>query len=412
MDKLFAVCAPGLEPFLAQELVELGLPPGKPSSPLSKTGGIEGGPEGGVEFQGALRDVYRANLHLRTASRVLVRLGAFDAVGFPELVRKASRLPWELYLTPGQPVALRVTCHKSRLYHSDAVAERVARAMGDRLGQLPPLQKSSEDDETNLPQLILVRLAHDHCTISVDTSGALLHRRGYRQAVAKAPLRETLAAGMLMASGWDMTSPLLDPFCGSGAIPIEAALMARRIPPGRARHFAFMDWPNFDAAMWAELLAEEGPHPSPPPFAKNANRGGNESSLPSQTGVGAMPRILASDRDAGAIKSAQANAARAGVADVIEFSCRAVSAIEPPSGPGWVVTNPPYGVRVSGGRDLRNLYAQFGNVLRDKCPGWHIAMLCDSAQLIHNTGLKFDRARSISLVNGGLKVSLSRGRVR
>jgi len=401
MDKLFVVCAPGLEPFTAQELVELGLLRGKPSSPLSKTGGIEGGPEGGVEFQGTLRDVYRANLHLRTASRVLVRLGAFYAAAFPELVRKAGRLPWERYLAPGQPVALRVTCHKSRLYHSGAVAERVARAMGDRLGQLPPLQKfnpqdgsSREDDDTNLPQLILVRLAHDHCTISVDTSGALLHRRGYRQAVAKAPLRETLAAGMLMASGWDMTSPLLDPFCGSGAIPIEAALMARRIPPGRTRRFAFMDWPNFDAAMWNVLLAD--------------------SPLPSQTGegLGVGAKILASDRDAGAIKSAQANAERAGVADMIEFSCRAVSAIEPPSGPGWVVTNPPYGVRVSAGKDLRNLYAQFGNVLRAKCPGWHIAVLCDSVQLVHNTGLKFDEARSIPLVNGGLKVRLSRGPAR
>jgi putative N6-adenine-specific DNA methylase len=396
MDKLFAVCTPGLEPFLAQELEQLGLLRGKPSSPLSKMGGIEGGPEGGAEFSGTLRDVYRANLWLRTASRVLVRLGAFYAAAFPELVRKASRLPWERYLAPGQPVALRVTCHKSRLYHSGAVAERVARAIGERLGQLSPIVKFDEDNDANLPQLILVRLAHDHCTISVDSSGALLHRRGYRLATAKAPLRETLAAGMLMASGWDMTSPLLDPFCGSGTIPIEAALMARKIPPGRARRFAFMDWPNFDAATWHPLLP---PYPLPLP------------SLGEGGGGGWMRAILASDRDAGAIKSARANAERAGVADCIEFSCRAVSAIEPPPGPGWVVTNPPYGVRVSGGRDLRNLYAQFGNVMRDKCPGWHIAMLCDSAQLIHNTGLKFDPACNIPLVNGGLKVRLSRGMV-
>ena len=167
--------------------------------------------------------------------------------------------------------------------------------------------------------------------------------------------------------------------------------MARKIPPGRARRFAFMDWPNFDAAMW----------PSPP------------APLPSQTGEGlGVGVILASDRDAGAIESAQANAERAGVVDCIKFSCRAVSAIEPPPGPGWVVTNPPYGVRVSGGRDLRNLYAQFGNVMRARCPGWHIAMLCDSVQLLHNTGLKFDQARSIPLVNGGLKVKLFRGTAR
>ena len=118
MDNLFAVCAPGLEPFLAQELEQLGL------HAIHSTSSSGQDEAGGVEFQGALRDVYRANLWLRTASRVLVRLGAFYAAAFPELVRKAGRLPWERYLAPGQPVALRVTCHKSRLYHSDAVAYR------------------------------------------------------------------------------------------------------------------------------------------------------------------------------------------------------------------------------------------------------------------------------------------------
>ena len=385
MDQFFAVCAPGLETFLEHELQRLGLP-ASPAAPAVQAAG-------GVGFQGDLRDLYRANLWLRTASRVLVRLGAFYAAAFPELVRKAGRLPWERYLAPGQPVALRVTCHTSRLYHSGAVAERVARAIGDRLGQLPAVQKFDEDAEVAPPQLVIVRLANDHCTISVDSSGVLLHRRGYRQAVAKAPLRETLAAGMLMASGWDMTSPLLDPFCGSGTIPIEAALMARNIPPGRARRFTFMDWPDFDAEMWSAL---------------------SKDTLPTMgEGPGMRASILASDRDAGAIQSAQANAGRAGVADCIGFSCRAVSAIEPPPGPGWVVTNPPYGVRVSGGRDLRNLYAQFGNVLRAKCPGWRVALLCEagSDQLMHAAGLGFDAASSISLMNGGLKVKLARGRV-
>ena len=374
MDEFLAVCAPGLEPFLAQEITGLGFGASRDPPAIS----------GGIEFVGHLHDLYRANLWLRTASRIITRLGAFYAAAFPELVRKASRLPWECYLAPGQPVALRVTCVKSRLYHSGAVAERVTRAMGERLGQLPAVRKPDEDAEENPPQLIIVRLADDRCTISVDSSGALLHRRGYRLATAKAPLRETLAAGMLIASGWDMASPLLDPFCGSGTIPIEAALMARNIAPGRARHFAFMDWPNFDAQMWAGSL---------PPVGE---------------GPGMRAKISASDRDAGAIKAAQANAERAGVADCIEFSRRAISAIEPPPGPGWVVTNPPYGVRVSGSRDLRNLYAQFGNVLRARCPGWHVAMLreADSDQLIRNTGLPFNVSQGIRLVNGGLKVKL------
>ena len=387
MYKLFAVCAPGLEPFIAQELNQLGFTP-SPFPSLSKQSlrKIEEDEVGGVEFQGSLRDVYRANLCLRTASRVLVRLGAFYAAVFPELRRKASRLPWEHYLSPGQPVSLRVTCHNSRLYHERAVAERIAGAIGDRFGKPPSIQKFDEDADTVLPQLIIVRLVADHCTISVDSSGALLHKRGYRLATGKAPLRETLAAGMLLASGWDTNSPLLDPFCGSGTIAIEAALLARQIPPGYVRHFAFMNWPNFDPEIWNTLLAEM-----------------------KTTQKSFSPRIIASDRDAGAIETAKANAERAVVLDYIEFSHRAVSAIEPPPGPGWVVTNPPYGVRVSSNKDLRNLYAQFGKVLRTKCPGWRVAMLCNSVQLLHSTGLEFDEG--ISLMNGGLRVKLVMGKV-
>ena len=363
------------------------------------------GEVGGIEFHGTLRDLYRANLHLRTASRILVRLGEFYAAAFSELRKKASRLAWEQYLAPGQPVALRVTCHKSKLYHSDAVAERVAGAIADRLGQASLFTTKRGDDETvettrrvvsTNAQLIVVRLMHDKCTISMDSSGALLHQRGYRLATAKAPLRETLAAGMLFASGWDKASPLLDPFCGSGTIAIEAALMARNIAPGRARRFSFMDWPNFDAALWQSLLETVETRDDSP-------RSGAERDRAS------LPPIMASDRDAGAIEAAKANAARAGVADGIEFSRRAVSAIEPPSQPGWVVTNPPYGVRVSGNKDLRNLYAQFGNVLRAKCPGWHVAMLSGSAQLQKSVGLKFDDG--VPLVNGGLKVRLVRAMV-
>ena len=385
MEKLFAVCAPGLEPFAALELDQLGLI-GSHSPSQSENILTERGPQyesGGIEFQGSLHDVYRANLYLRTASRVLVRLGEFYASAFPELRRKASRLPWENYLAPERPIALRVTCQKSRLYHEGAVAERVAGAIADRLGNPPPVQKYHEDSGTELPQLIVVRLVDNLCTISIDSSGALLHRRGYRLATAKAPLRETLASGMVMASGWDTISPLLDPFCGSGTIPIEAALLARRVPTGYTRRFAFMDWPNFDSKFWDKLLADAG-----------------------KAIVSDIPKIIASDRDAGAIQAAQANAERAGVADCIEFSCKAISAIDPPPGPGWVVTNPPYGVRLSKTNDLRNLYAQLGKVLRTRCPGWHVTILCDSIQLIRSTGLEFDKG--ISMMNGGLKVRLVR----
>jgi double-stranded uracil-DNA glycosylase len=221
-ERFFAVTAPGIKPIAAQELLQLGFQPGQPERDSTP---------GGVEFNGELRDLYRANLHLRSVSRVLLRLGDFYAAAFSELRKKAGRLPWEHWINPGRPLALRVTCHKSRLYHSGAVAQRVAGAIGDRLGQAPPLESFDQSSGKPLPQLVLVRLERDLCTISLDSSGAGLHRRGYRLATAKAPLRETLAAAMLLASGWDGSASLWDPFCGSGAIPIEAACLAQNLGP-------------------------------------------------------------------------------------------------------------------------------------------------------------------------------------
>jgi len=237
-------------------------------------------------------------------------------------------------------------------------------------------------------------MARDQCTISLDASGALLHRRGWRLATAKAPLRETLAAAMLLASGWDRAMPLVDPFCGAGTIAIEAALLAQNMAPGHARLFAFKDWPDYDARLWQRLLdkATAGVIGSP------------------------RPRIIASDRDAGAIKAARANAARAGVAEVIEFAHRPVSDLAPPAGPGpagrgWVVTNPPFGVRLSEGHDLRNLYARFGQVLKQRCPGWWVAFLSSDARLERAMGLEFDQLRRLPLVNGGVRVHLAQARV-
>jgi putative N6-adenine-specific DNA methylase len=386
-DKLFAVTAPGLEPFTALELRQSSLLP--PSPDLVQPPGWSDDDKhieaGGVAFRGRLKVVYKANLSLRTANRILLRLGEFYAAAFSELRKKAGRLEWERFLRPGQPVAIRVTCRKSRLYHSDAVAERVAGAIGDRLGQSNPLGKFNDDDFGNLPQLIIVRLFRDFCTINIDTSGALLHRRGYHLETAKAPLRETLAAGMLLACGWDRNSPLLDPFCGSGTIPIEAALMARGLPAGGERYFSFMNWPNYDPFLWQECLEELDVNQSV------------------ETAI-----ILGSDRDAGAIEVAKGNAERAGVANDIEFTCLPISAINPP-GTGWIVTNPPYGIRVSENKNLRNLYAQFGNVLRSKCPGWQVGILCNDYKLLGNTGLKLDT--SLTLDNGGIPVKLGRGKV-
>ena len=371
MEDLFAVCQPGLETALHRELVLLGLLPESPGPQTS-------GEKGGLAFKGSLQDLYRANLHLRTASRVLLRFAGLEACSFAEFRKKASHLPWEKYIRPGQDLVIRVTCHRSKLYHSDAVAERLAGAVSDRLGQAVRQVKADEESGV-FPQMILARFVDDHCTISLDTSGTVLHKRGYRLETAKAPLRETLAAGLLITAGWDGSSPLIDPFCGSGAIPIEAVLIARRMAPGKQRRFAFMDWPGFDLVGWQKIMSQAEMEERP-----------------------LAVEVFASDRDAGAVRMAQANAARAGVEEDIHFSCMALSAIQPPATPGWVITNPPYGRRISAHKDLRNLYAQLGNVMRVLCPGWQIGFLCNDDMLAGQTRLAIES--KTNLTNGGLPV--------
>ncbi len=362
---LFAVCQPGLEKIVADELRTLGIANPQPV-------------HGGVEFRGFLTHVYRVNLWSRTAERVLLRLREFRADSFRELHHKAARTKWEEFLKPGCEVSIRATCRKSILMHTGGVAERIVNGISDRLGKPSQLITTDEENKSARPNFIVVRVMNDRCLISLDTSGALLHFRGYRQATAKAPLRETLAAAMILSSGWMPDRSLLDPFCGSGTIPIEAALIARKIAPGRRRSFAFMDWQKFDRAEWNALLA--------------------------QADGAALDHVLASiqgsDRDAGAIEASCANADRAGVRNDIEFTPRAMSAIEP-IGVGDVITNPPYGQRVGDG-EVRNLYAQFGKVLRATCAGWRAALLSSDVHWEYATGLKFQPIARFN--NGGIKV--------
>jgi putative N6-adenine-specific DNA methylase len=367
---LFAVCAPGLEPLLAEELRALG------------AGGVRPEP-GGVGFRGDRQALYAANLWLRTATRVLLRLGEFHARDFEQLRRRAGRLPFGMVIAPGRAVRITVSCSRSRLRHTGAVAQRVRQAISAQLGSEAPAAGAQDTGH----QLVLVRLVHDRCIVSIDASGELLHQRGWRKLAGKAPLRETLAAALLLASGWDRASPLADPFCGSGTIPIEAALLARALAPGRGRRFACMDWPGFDAAAASRALAEA-----------------EAAALPSG------PPILGSDRDAGAIETAGANAEAAGVGLDLALSQRAISDFEPPPGKqGWIVCNPPYGVRLRGGGDLRDLYARFGDVLRRRCAGWHVGLLCSDPRLVRASQLPVEpQAR---WRNGGLAVTVFAGAV-
>ena len=367
----YAVAAPGLEPVVAAELARLGL---RPRTEI-----------GGIGFDGTIETVARANLWLRTASRVIVRVATFRARAFHELERLARAVPWERFVSTGGAVRFRVTSRKSRLYHTGAIEQRLAEAIEHRLGKassIEPVRVEDEDESTaSRAQLFVIRVVSDTFTVSADSSGALLHRRGYRQAVAKAPLRETLAAAMLIVSDWSGATPLIDPFCGSGTIPIEAALLARRMPPGRGRSFAFQSWPDAQPVLW-ETLCE-------------------------QAATEALPKspveIRGSDRDQGAIDAAISNAERAGVAADIEFSVRAMSATDRASdASGQVVTNPPYGVRVGEVAKLRDLYARFGQVLRTRFSGWGLTLMSANPRL--ESELRLPLSERLRTRNGGIAV--------
>ncbi|HEY6219576.1 MAG TPA: THUMP domain-containing protein, partial [Gemmatimonadaceae bacterium] len=236
----FAIAAPGLEELIAAELAD-----------LSIQGTVV---PGGVEWSGSESTIALANLWSRIASRIVVRVGQFRARTFFELERHANKIEWAKYVKSGAAVRFRVTCRKSKLYHSDAVAQRFQEAVARAIGDFTLADAGDEDDAADsTSQLFIVRFDRDECTVSADASGELLHRRGYRQAVAKAPLRETLAAAMLRGAGWDGRTSIVDPMCGSGTIPIEAARIARRIPPGLDRDFAFLHWPDASADRWKAL---------------------------------------------------------------------------------------------------------------------------------------------------------------
>ncbi len=363
----YATCAPGVERLAVAEITRLG-------------GRIDGRERGGVSFSADLPTLYRVHLHGSLLHRVVVRVATFRAGALPELFRKTRRLAWEGWLVHGSVVEVRATSHRSRLYHTGAIAERVVAAVAERLAE-----SGSGDAEGSPPLLLFARLENNRCTLSLDASGELLHRRGYRLAAARAPLRETLACAVLELAGWRPELPLLDPMCGAGTFAIEAARHALGIAPGLERPFAFQRWQTFDAPLWARLVAE----------AEEKRRG----TLPAP--------IRASDLNPEAVAVARANAERAGVADVVRLREGDLFDLVPEGPPGVVVLNPPYGRRI-GGRNPAALYRRIGDLLRDRFPGWRYALLCPTPSLADATGLTGDRHR---LSHGGQRVVLVAGRL-
>ncbi|MEW6487222.1 MAG: class I SAM-dependent RNA methyltransferase [Thermodesulfobacteriota bacterium] len=362
---LFAVSPPGFEDLVEAELAALGLR------------GERG--DGGVAFSGTWRDAWRANLWSRVASRVLVRVGAFEARGFRELERALGNVPWGEWLPPGCAVDVRAASHRSRLWHTGKVAEVVMAALGASVGARP------EKGESALR--LMVRAVDRAVTVSLDTSGEHLHRRGYRPRGGRAPIRENLAAGLLVRAGWSGGEPFLDPLCGSGTLAVEAALLGLGAAPGLRRGFAFESFPSFDPSAWdgvrdeAREVARERP-PAP---------------------------VFASDRDAGQVQLLAAAARAAGVADHLQVAVADVGELAPPDTGrfpgGLVAANPPYGHRL-GGREAA--CAALGRALRGPFRAWRWALVLSSPGAERALGLRPEAVYSFR--SGGLPVRWGVGR--
>ncbi|MGE5266945.1 MAG: THUMP domain-containing class I SAM-dependent RNA methyltransferase [Deltaproteobacteria bacterium] len=330
--------------------------------------------EGGVELTGGWPDVWRANLELRGPSRILARVDRFRVVHLAKLDARARQVPWAKVLRPDVPVRVEASCRSSRIYHSGAAAERIARAITGELG-------AQVSDEAEV--VIKARIENDLCTIAVDTSGEPLHKRGFKEEVSKAPMRETMAALFLRQCGFSGQEPVLDPMCGSGTFVIEAAEIAAGLKPGRARRFAFEKLATFDAAAW-DVLRTAAPA-SPPPAL-----------------------CFGRDRDAGAIRMSRANAARAGVSQFTAFEVASIEDLERPEGPpGLVIVNPPYGDRIGGAGKLRPLYRSLGHRLLTRFSGWRAGLVTSDPGLAEATGLPFSLTAE-PVLHGGLRIALYR----
>ncbi len=357
--EIFLATAPGLEHALHDEVRGKGFKKAKAT-------------KGGVTIEGGWPEVWRANLWVRGASRILARIASFHVTHLAQLDSRACEIPWRDILKPDQPFNVKVSCSKSRIYHSDAVAERIIHAISKTM---------NADHASNAEVTIMARIERDICTISVDTSGDLLHKRGFKQHINKAPMRENMAALFLQQCGYKGDEPVFDPMCGSGTFVIEAAEIATRLNPGRARSFAFEKLKTFDSAAWEKMKSVE----------RQANSEVN---------------CYGSDRDKGAVKMSAENAARAGVGHRTKFKQQSISDIKPPTKTsGLVILNPPYGTRISEVKKLTPLYQSIGTALRQNFSGWRVGIITTDTSLAHATGLKF-MPTSPPVQHGGLRITL------
>ena len=362
--ELLVPCHFGLEAVLKREIYDLGYE-------ITK---VE---DGRVTFEGDAEAICRANIFLRTAERVMIQIGRFKATTFEELFQGIKNLPWEEYIPEdGKFWVKKASSINSKLFSPSDIQSIAKKAMVERMKQ--KYQKTwFEEDGASYP--VRIFLLKDEVTVALDTSGDSLHKRGYRTMTSKAPLTETLAAALIMLTPWRADRILVDPFCGSGTFPIEAAMIAANIAPGMNREFTAEQWTNLiDRSMWYECVKEA------------------EDMIDTSVEVD----IQGYDIDGDVVKAARENAKRAGVDHMIHFQQRAVADLNHPKKYGFIITNPPYGERLEEKADLPALYTQIGQAYQ-RLDSWSMFMITSYTDTEKYIGRKADKNRKI--YNGMLK---------
>lgn len=361
----YAIVLPGLETLAAAELTQLS----------AHDMEIE---HGGVRFSGSIQLLYRVNLRSRFITRVLMRLRKFSNITLEGLGFEVEKIAWHLFLSAQSQIKVQVSTRHSRLNHSEAIAQQVSRSIKTALPQI------GTDTAANHVQTIHIHIDNNHGSISLDTSGERLDKRGYRLESAKAPMRETLAAAMIQWSGWQPEQMLLVPMCGSGTIAIEAALFAQKCAVNQHHDFACLHWHNVKHKTFEAVL---------------------EKSIAMKTTL--QTNILASDIHKGGIEISQRNAQRAEVASLISFKVLDIHLLNKPSheAGGVVLLNPPYGQRIGESASTLSLWHDLGCMLKKQFlndPLWKVVIICPDPSL--EKALHVDVTRRLKVTHGGLAV--------
>jgi putative N6-adenine-specific DNA methylase len=352
MNQYFATVARGLEALALEELVGLGA--------IDATPGFCG-----VAFQGDLELLYRVNLWARLPFRILLKLATFPCEDGDDLFEGIQTIDWSQYLTPDLTMAVTVTGKNDRLNHSHFTAVQAKRAIVEQ--QQKKLGSRSDVNTENPDVRINAHIDKDGCTVSLDSSGNSLHRRGYRSAVGDAPLKESLASALVQISGWQADLAFCDPLCGSGTLPLEAAMRALNIAPGIFREsFGFESWPSFDEPLFDRLF--------------KAAEASEKKEL--------LVPIVGSDHNGAVVAQANANAVSCGLDTHLQFAQRELAEVEAPADRGVLICNPPYGERLGRGEDLGAFYRLLGDVLKQRFKGWNAYVLSGNKELAMSIGLR------------------------